>query len=311
MIATIRTVLGPLLELGRLFSTEVAYQQDILNKWMLLDRPSRAQLHRAVVAVQQSVVPIRDLLTTQHIAGFPLTAVTIDAADAWYPALLQKITDKIFNGNAARLPELPNDFQGHLAEFQTTIREINTVHQTFVSHKIFLDELETLTKGLPASGVVNSGQWPRLQQLGAVRRKGSLQCLQPAALREIVANEDASLGNLPVDGMTILAKQVDAAVVDPLRVALRTAAQTNVARQEALRQKWHYFVENWKRIFAERKALEATGMPDANPFPTAQELITEMEAMAGGYQPGLDLLAMLYTVQNIMDMVRGTIIIPK
>lgn len=312
MSAELQRVLGPLLELGRLFTSEVAYQQDILTKWTLLDQPARAHLYRAVTAIQGWAVRIRDLLTTPWGNNFPGTLAFIDVTidGAWYDALIQRITDDVFAGDRTRLSELPDDIQDNLRTFQDLLREIKAVHQTFIVHKGLLDELDTLTRNIPPSGQINTGQWPRLKQLSAVLRQGGAQSYQAAALRQMADNDDPAVVNLLAEGLRILQRKMEPRDLDPALQALLTARQRNTARLDALRKKWEYFVKNQQSVCAQREALLRAGSPDVIPLPTPQQLIADMVAMANGNQADLLTFSTLYTVGNILGMVYGTVPLP-
>lgn len=311
----LRLPLGRLLELGRIFSQEVAYQQDMLNKWMLLTQPNRAKLYRTITAIRSWIGPIRDLLTMPAFGDWPLVLTTghalVQVNNGGYDALLAKITTDLLGGNAANLPALPADIQAQIADFQTLCAEFVSVHQTFFAHKDLLDEMDALTACIPPTGELNNtGQVPRLQQLASARRLGAVQSFQPAATREILRNDDPSLDNLLIEAFIILQGKLDPTVLDPAKRALQTANLRNVARQRGLLRSCHYFLVNENAMYLQRMSLRATGATNVGPEPKPEDLLASMRAMANGVAPDLVVFDQWYDAKYVQDLVDGSAPIP-
>lgn len=317
----IRGVLGPILELGRLFSQEVAYQQDIVNQYGRLDQSLRATFHGSMLgALRTSIVPIRALMNATYIIPGSTNSLADGIPelnpDGFNFSLQLKVLADILGGNAVGAPgTIPQDILDAAKIFETLLFELRQVHQTFRNLVILLDEIDTITALIPANGDLSpvAGLWPRSQRMAQARTNGGLNASEPAAFRELAALQDLPTINMLKAALDLLSSRLAPAVLAPVRGALQAAGtQVVTARQNALRSKWYYTLQTQRRVFLARQSSRANAARPGVVAPdlTGPELMALMQQHANGNAADLALLATLYTQGLVLGIVDGSIPMP-
>lgn len=306
----VRRVLGPMLEVSRLMTQDVAYLQFILTQYLHLDAAVRAVFDDNMVALRFMVATNSDILTGQ-MPNIPLQFSTLvpETEGGWVTMLQQKLATDLLGGDLQNMINgiLPQDAEAEAQVFIDLMSEISSLHHGFQTHVNLLNEMNGLIQSATADGrVPDSSDWPRLQSFARVRTQRSVGAFQAAALREFSLIENRALVIMLQEALGLIATKLEPGALDPAQRALMSAADRRAARQAELMQDWRLFLRNQKRLMRERARAREAQVSGVGDDPTPRELILQMWDMADGVADDQRLLGVMYTpetVQQTLDVI--------
>lgn len=294
---SIRRVLGPMLELSRLMSQEVAYQQFILTQYLHLETGVKAIFLGNMQALRVAMTYGVNLLTGQT-PNVPLqfSTLTPETEGGWASTLQQKVVTDFPDGN------LPGDIVSEGLVFVNMMSEITSLHRGFQTHLTLLNEMNALIDGANANGrAPETADWPRLQSFTRIRSRRNAGAYQAVALRELASIDNAALGTMMSEALALLATKLEPEVLDPAKMALKSAEDRRALRQAELLRNWRLFLRNQKRLMVNREKAREAQLPGVSNDPTADELFMEMWGMANGNEDDLRMLNDRYSPQIVQD----------
>ncbi|KAJ4404355.1 hypothetical protein N0V82_010509 [Gnomoniopsis sp. IMI 355080] len=302
---SIRRVLGPMLELSRLMTQEVSYQQYVLSEFLQLEagvRPTFYGNMQQLSAMTATSLRLLSGLEPDVILQFSVLSSEVESS--WVDMLEQKLIADLLGGDSRRAArrKLPQDATGEAETFIELMNEIKLLHRAFNTHHCLLTEMHTLTTSATAEGrVPDSAEWPRLQSLAHTRRQRRTQVMEPAALGEISRIDERALTTMIYEALALLSSKLNPGTLDRAQTALKTAIDRRVARQQALLEQWRLYLRNEKMMMVRRERARQDGLQNVVEDPTNEAILGEMRKMAKGVRDDERLLHATYSVDTIQD----------
>lgn len=302
---SIRRVMGPMLELNRLMTQDVSYQQFILTQYLQLDEGIRRSFHANMQQLTQMMARSLSLLGGQEpdiILQF--STISPEVEGSWVNMLEQKLITDLLGGNAqqAARNNLPQDAVAEAEIFIDLMNEIKLLHRSFNTHHNLLFEMHSLLTNANAnSRVPDSAEWPRIQSFARARRQRRTKVIEPAAVREISQIDDRALATMVYEALALLSTKLDPATMNPAQTAIKSAIDRRATRQTALMERWRLFLRNQKMAMLQRERAREAGLVGVVGDPTMEALLGEMRTMAEGVGDDERLLDSMYSVDTIQE----------
>lgn len=302
---SILRVLGPMLELSRLMTQDVGYQQNILTHLLQLDPGVRASFGDSLKQLSTMTNRSLSVLRGQHPdVVLQFAHISVEIEGGWVNMLRQKMVADLLGGNAPNTTNgnLPPDIVAEAERFLRLMHELKMLHRTFGAHHDLLAEMNTLTTTATAQGrVPDPAEWPRMQSFSRARRQHRSKVAEPAALRELSETNEPALANLVNEALVLLADKLAPDLLDPTRNALKTVAEMRAQRQRELVKEWDLFLRNEKRMMVWRAKARADGVQGVPFDRMPEELAREMRRMANGVKDDEVFFDSQYTPDIIKD----------
>ncbi|KAF3763449.1 hypothetical protein M406DRAFT_74062 [Cryphonectria parasitica EP155] len=299
---SVRPALQNMMQLRRVIDQEIAYQQNILNMYLLQGQNFRKAFRSYIVALRKRMTITRDLLNGQRIS-VSLADLGDDAykvGGGWQEIFEQKLETDLACGTNGMIPK---DLATESHLLLEMLNEVRTLHTGFQLQVDMLEENNNLAQSIGPDGSVDLSLYgqSRLRSVTRARRTGFLRAYRTAAMREMRRLADGPMKRLVREAVGILSSYMDIRQIEGDLRVLRSETE----RRNDLMRDVYVMLTNERQFMADRQVARDAGQQRVTEDPTVQDLRVQVLQKAGGHTGDRAYLASIWTNATIQKFLDG------
>lgn len=295
---SVRPAVQSMMELERVMSREISYQQNLISTYLQLSHDLRRKFHPFVSKLRQLIRGFRAILSGQTTTIRLTTLDLRTVCGGWDHVLGTQLKSDFPLENGL----IPLDALVEMQIFSSLMSDIKTLHRAFQVCDSLLAENDELGKHIQADGSVlpSVNGRPNLRLVTRTRRQGPVRTYKFAALREMRRLEDGPAKKLVREAMRVLTSATSRLEAINFQ-AERRNLRSDEERLADLDSDVRFMLINERQFMLQRQADRAAGLVGVGPDPTVQDLTAMILAKAGSKVRDRAYLARTWTAAIIQQ----------